>query len=240
LPNTTLTFQINTHGRDFAVSDIQGSFSVLQIALDAIEFNPEVDRLFSVGDLVDRGPESHLVLDWLDKPWFHAICGNHDFMAWRSAVGNPYPCVNHRQHGGAWLDELEIDVRLEIGRRLAELPLVIEVQTPNGLIGIVHAQCPHDDWELISKNRASEEDIDCFLWSTERYQQKISSPICNVHAVVHCHMTVSNMVVLGNTYYIDTGGWTDRGHFTLLNLHDMQPFSGPGDDCFPFDRRMYR
>lgn len=240
MQNTTLTFQINTHGRDFAVGDIHGSFSALQIALDVIKFNPDVDRLFSVGDLVDRGPESHLVLDWLDKPWFHAICENHDLMAWRSVAGNPYPNVDHRQHGGGWLDELEIDVRLKIGHRLAELPLVIEVQTPNGLIGIVHAQCPHDDWVLISSNQASEEDIDCFLWSTERYHQRISSPICNVHAVVHGHMTVSNMVVLGNTYYIDTGGWTDRGHFTLLNLHDMQPFSGPGDDWFPFDRRMYR
>jgi len=39
-----------------------------------------VDQLFSVGDLVDRGPESHRVLEWLARPWFFAICGNHDFM----------------------------------------------------------------------------------------------------------------------------------------------------------------
>jgi serine/threonine protein phosphatase 1 len=240
LQTQTVTYQTNALGRDFAVGDIHGSFSALQTALNTIEFNSEVDRLFSVGDLVDRGPESHHVLEWLDKPWFHAICGNHDLMAWRSALGNPYPDVNHHQHGGAWLDELDVDVKLAIGRRLAELPLVMEVQTPNGLIGIVHAQCPHDDWELLSNNEPSEADIDCYLWSIDRHQQKISSPIRNVHAVVHGHMTVSNMVVLGNAYYIDTGGWTDRGHFTFLNLHDMQAYSGPGDDWFPFDRRMYR
>ena len=68
LQTQTVTYQTNALGRDFAVGDIHGSFSALQTALDTIEFNSEVDRLFSVGDLVDRGPESHHVLEWLDKP----------------------------------------------------------------------------------------------------------------------------------------------------------------------------
>ncbi|MBP5140546.1 serine/threonine protein phosphatase, partial [Pseudomonas chlororaphis] len=44
-------FELNTAGRDFAVGDIHGYFTKLQAALDAIGFNPAVDRLFSVGDL---------------------------------------------------------------------------------------------------------------------------------------------------------------------------------------------
>ncbi|MBZ0074391.1 metallophosphoesterase [Bordetella hinzii] len=39
-----------------------------------------------MGDLVDRGPESADVLKWLERPWFHAICGNHDLMTWRRAI----------------------------------------------------------------------------------------------------------------------------------------------------------
>jgi serine/threonine protein phosphatase 1 len=66
-------FAPNTRGRDFAVGDIHGAFRALQIALDAIGFDCAADRLFSVGDLVDRGPESARVTEWLDKPWFHAI-----------------------------------------------------------------------------------------------------------------------------------------------------------------------
>lgn len=89
----------NTAGRDFAVGDIHGCFSALQQALDAIGFSESTDRLFSVGDLVDRGPESEQVLTWLDKPWFHAICGNHDFMTWRSALGDPYHEIDHLEHG---------------------------------------------------------------------------------------------------------------------------------------------
>lgn len=65
-----LRFERNRNGRDFAVGDVHGCFTALQAALDAIGFSPEVDRLFCAGDLVDRGPESHLVVSWLDKSWF--------------------------------------------------------------------------------------------------------------------------------------------------------------------------
>ena len=129
-------FSINTQGRDFAVGDIHGCFTVLQQALNHINFNPAKDRLFSVGDLVDRGPESDQVLDWLGRPWFHAICGNHDFMIWRSALGNPYPEVNHLEHGGGWLNELDQKAQRQVGERLAALPLAIEVETPASTCGL--------------------------------------------------------------------------------------------------------
>ena len=48
-------FAANTAGRDFAVGDIHGHFTRLQSALDKAGFEPSVDRLFSVGDLIDRG-----------------------------------------------------------------------------------------------------------------------------------------------------------------------------------------
>lgn len=67
--NTSIPrFALNTHGRDFAVGDTHGAFGALQRALEAIGFDAQKYRLFSVGDLVDRGPESHQVLVWLEKP----------------------------------------------------------------------------------------------------------------------------------------------------------------------------
>lgn len=84
-------FCLNPHGRDVAVGDIHGNFSMLEQGLKPIGFDPVVDRLFSLGDLADRGPESHRVGEWLAQPWFHAVSGNHDLMTWRSALGNPIP-----------------------------------------------------------------------------------------------------------------------------------------------------
>ena len=56
--NTELVrrFAPNTAGRDFVVGDIHGCFDALGDEMDRIRFDPAVDRMFSVGDLVESGP----------------------------------------------------------------------------------------------------------------------------------------------------------------------------------------
>ena len=49
-------------GRDWIVGDVHGCFQTLRQALAAIDFEPGRDRLFSVGDLIDRGPHSNEAL----------------------------------------------------------------------------------------------------------------------------------------------------------------------------------
>lgn len=220
-------FAVNARGRDFAVGDIHGAFPALQAALQAMRFNPEKDRLFSVGDLVDRGPASAAVLDWLDLPWFHAVCGNHDFMAWRSALGRPFAAVDHAAHGGKWLAELPPYERQRIGERLSCLPMAIEVETPAGMVGIIHADFPSDDWNDLAEIDWTDLDrmrsaAACCLWSIERYRMRYSGVVRNIRAVVHGHKTLPKMKRLGNVYFIDTGGWQPTGSFTFLQLQNLK------------------
>ncbi|MBU2741858.1 metallophosphoesterase [Acidithiobacillus albertensis] len=70
----------NTQGRDFIVGDLHGCAGYLDTLLRYVGFDPSTDRLFSVGDLTDRGPDSPAVLDWLREPWFLPVLGNHDAM----------------------------------------------------------------------------------------------------------------------------------------------------------------
>ncbi len=84
-----MRFELNQRGRDFAVGDVHGCFTALQSALDSIGFSPTHDRLFCMGDLVDRGPESRLAEEWLEQPWFASTMGNHDLMASDYALGAP-------------------------------------------------------------------------------------------------------------------------------------------------------
>lgn len=51
-------FKQNKHGRDLFVGDIHGNFSLLIHALKHLHFDKYKDRLFSVGDLTDRGEDS--------------------------------------------------------------------------------------------------------------------------------------------------------------------------------------
>ena len=58
----------NRAGRDFVIGDLHGCLDALRFLLREIEFDPSRDRLFSVGDLVDRGSQSEEALALPDKP----------------------------------------------------------------------------------------------------------------------------------------------------------------------------
>lgn len=221
-------FARNTQGRDFAVGDIHGHFTRLQAALDAAGFDPAVDRLFSVGDLVDRGPECRDTLTWLAKPWFHAVRGNHDDYVVRFDTCD---IGNWVYNGGAWFAGLAWDEQREFAVQFAELPVAIEVEAGAGLVGLVHAECPFDSWdvlrnELISPLSRSRLKLamNACMWSRKRIEHGDDSTVAQIRAIVCGHTPVRQPVVLGNVYHIDTGGWLPdgSGHFTLLNLHTLE------------------
>lgn len=64
----------------YAVGDLQGCLQPLKCLLERVNFNPAVDRLWLVGDLVNRGPESLATLRFLYSIRDSLVCvlGNHD------------------------------------------------------------------------------------------------------------------------------------------------------------------
>jgi len=64
----------------YAIGDIQGCFYSFQNLLKVLNFNKKKDKLWLVGDLVNRGRWSLEVLNWCfeNKEVIKAVLGNHD------------------------------------------------------------------------------------------------------------------------------------------------------------------
>lgn len=213
------TFAKNTRGKDYVVGDIHGCFTKLRNALYHIKFDRKNDRLFSVGDLVDRGPESEQCIQFLQKDWFNSIRGNHEEMAIQYFYGR-WPEDNYYVNGGHWFGKLNETQQYVYVEEFQKLPYAIEVETDAGLIGIVHAECPINDWNALRDGFRGDEfeyfQENC-LWSRNRIQNKDDSIVENVHMIYVGHTPVKNPVVLGNTVYIDTGAVFGR-ELTILEI----------------------
>ena len=221
-------FERNDLGRDFAVGDIHGHFSRLQKKLDEIGFNPEVDRLFSVGDLVDRGAECELAPEWIYMPWFHAVRGNHDYYVCRHETCDR---DNWIMNGGLWFFSLTPSERGDMACAFRDLPVAIEVETESGLVGLVHADCPFTSWSALRKSLGGGDEggrlrsvKNYCMWSRGRIENSDTSGVSGVRALVVGHTPNENPVTLGNVYHIDTMGWRPQhgGRFTIIDLETLE------------------
>ena len=73
----------------WVIGDIHGCWETLQRMLKRIEWRPELDELWLVGDLVNRGPSSLEVLRWgyENSDRLTVVMGNHDLHLLARAAG---------------------------------------------------------------------------------------------------------------------------------------------------------
>ena len=139
------TLAPNVRGRDFVVGDLHGCFEQFEVFRAFIKFDRIKDRMFSVGDLVDRGPDSLACLTLLHEPWFHAVKGNHEELMQDYLLGGPtgnwwFP------NGGNWWNKLSQEEKAIVNdlveNKVVRLPLMITVE---GQFHVLHAELSYDE-----------------------------------------------------------------------------------------------
>lgn len=221
-------YELNVVGRDFVVGDLHGMFAHLRALLAQVGFSASNDRLFSVGDLIDRGPASREALEWLRQPWFHACRGNHEQFAIDSL--DPEQLDTWVRHnGGDWWLEVDPIEQALFREAFLRLPLALEVETRAGLVGILHADVPPGfTWDQFMQLLETGNPDAAFyaLWSRGRIQGFAgTTPIPGRVERVYCgHTPTRGTVRIGNMWFIDTGAvycyeGFRQAQLTMVEIH---------------------
>ena len=200
-------------------------FAALRELLDNAEFDGERDRLFSVGDLIDRGPGSREALDWLAKPWFHAVRGNHEQFLLDSGDPSTHD-LWVRHNGGAWWLDCPARERDAFRTACAGLPIAIEIETSKGRVGVVHADAPRSNsWRdfLLRLDSGDGHALEHALWSRERVSAGTPVRVSGVDLVLCGHTPTTRIVEVGNVRFIDTGAVYTQFREARLTMVEIEP-----------------
>jgi len=214
-----ITVSENTKGRDFFVGDIHGCYDLFLYHLNQINFNFLTDRMFSVGDLTDRGPSSEECVRLITEGWFYAVRGNHEDMCIGVHRGG-WPENNFISNGGQWFTNLKSfpDRQERIVQLMEELPLLIEVPYKGKKIGVLHADAVVDSWNDYREDFNQES----VIWGRMRVFDDTwdTCRVADIDAVVVGHTPVKKILVSANVVYIDTGAVFGKG-LTIIEASEV-------------------
>lgn len=243
----------NAKGRDFVVGDLHGHRSLFEHALERLAFDPGRDRVLSVGDLINRGPQSLATLSLLEQPWFHAVLGNHELM-----LLNYLGYYNSRVHSrksfasgcGDWINEAITKHPKAIARlaeRVAALPLAMHVDG-DVPFNVTHSELRRTGSrqdEAPSAGRICVHEADAVTTSRANFGLALNSQLLNLRFGLHPirisdsplgempityvgHSPSEQLVVHESYVYIDqgVGGATcKRSALTLPTVLDHRRFA---------------
>lgn len=244
-----LKLEENTKGSDYLCPDIHGMFHLLENQLKELKFDESKDRLIVVGDLVDRGEYSERCVEFLKKPWFFSVYGNHEDLAYHTVTGDSLDSPYARcwfSNGGDWFMKNEIYCNQEFQKDFLEairnLPYAIEIQVGDKRVGIVHAEVPQDvTWDtvvqMLSKLEPDfippEDDSDiadllqALIWG--RTKIRLASVFMGydfhtVKGIDHLfvgHTPLDTQLTLGNATYTDLGSCFTNQPLNIININEF-------------------
>jgi Calcineurin-like phosphoesterase. len=205
----------------FVVGDVHGQYDKLMEQLEEVEFDRENDLLVSVGDLIDRGPDSAKMLTLLTEPWFTCVRGNHEDLATSAIEELEENAVGlWLYNGGTWILDImpgvERDKVIERLLSTADLPFVLEIECDTQKVVVAHAAYPDDHYKFGKK-------VDTFActWDRDRYleyQRGGGKATKGADLFIHGHNHTKEVEFYHNHIYIATGAYKKEEPLTLMKI----------------------
>ncbi len=238
-----LKIPLNKDKRHFVVGDIHGRYTTFLNLLEAIDYDDTTDMIYSVGDLIDRGPQSVEVVEFFKQPNCWASRGNHEQMVvnpadWEAVWLFP-------PNGGpatlASLDSYGYDVKW-LRDFCVKLPICLDVgeDDDEGAFRIIHAELPPRTSEDQFRAYLLEQPYDAaegdLLWGRDT----VMIGVRNVNRMkpagtgvefhkdwtkrqVFCgHTPTKGVIRIGNMWWIDT--YKGRT-MTMMNAITLEKFT---------------
>lgn len=199
--------------RDIVIGDIHGCYDEFILLLEEVGYSKD-DRIISVGDIVDRGPDSVKVYDFFrNHPRHIVVTGNHE-----------------NKHGNQVLSYSQEIVKLQFGDRYREflewlpgLPYYYETESALIVHAAVEPDIPLKDQkkEVLMGSTSGEKHL------TKKYGSEDWTNLYKAEKpVIFGHRVVGDSVqIYGDKLYgIDTGVCFG-GYLSAVTLPDFKIFS---------------
>lgn len=229
-------YEKNKTGRDFIVGDLHGYYDVLmKLLVEHIQFDFKNDRLFSVGDIIDRGPQCLDCLTLLNERWFHMVRGNHEQLMIDALT---YSKENNKHDleiywakcGGFWWQsfkeeeqKLIIEIFLE---KLMSLPYIITVGGGDNRFNIVHSELPiaiQSDIDIDIIKDLDNITKDMLIWSRTIYNDLSRLNQNRSISKTYCGHTIVNQIFeRAGHINIDTGLYYGDGKLTIVEANTLR------------------
>ncbi|PTP42746.1 metallophosphoesterase [Vibrio splendidus] len=199
--NIHKSFPQNKVGKDYFIGDIHGEYNLIEALLKYVNFSVKDDRLFSVGDLCDRGKDSVACIELSKEKWFHPVIGNHELFVINYNENNAFANKLWKHNGGEWWFSLKKTTQDNIRNTIIEnYHILVDVYTEYGLVGMTHANYPIPKWP-IDIDELNEDNLKKIVWD----RTLLTSKVRGIDLLISGHTPHNTPEFNGFHLNIDTG-----------------------------------
>lgn len=214
--------------RILVIGDVHGQFELLSEMLSNMRYNADNDVLVSVGDLINKGPDSLACAEFfLSHPRRYIALGNHEknllAYAYKPTMQNECRML---QNGGAWFMYLPKLQQMQIAQSITStVALTFTIKLKNGLtLGISHAGAAFKKWSKHGKAPVTRKYLYALTESRDLFYGRMHfKRVKGVDYTVHGHTPVDQPRLIHNSLFIDVRNYdNDKPRLCILDCSILE------------------